>query len=507
VTDAQVELRGISKSYPGVRALREVDFELRAGEVHALAGHNGAGKSTLARVIGGVERPDAGSIRVRGREVAPRAPLEALRHGIAVLHQETHLVPQLSVAENFFLGREIRRRRFPWGLDWRAMRERTRARLAGVGLDLDVDREAGELSAAHAQLASLARALDLGASAIVLDEPTSSLGRAEVERLLALVRDLARRGLGVVFVAHSLDQVDAVADRITVLRDGTRVATRRAADLARGELIELMLGPQRAVAPRPGREGERARAAPCFEARGLGRGGAVEPFDLALAPGEVVGLAGLLGSGRTALLRCLAGADRAASGAARVDGAPVRLDPPRRAIARGIVLLCEDRKREGLFPSLSLRDNVAILSDRRRSFLGVLAASARDRRARELVQRLRIAAASLDQPAGTLSGGNQQKALFARALAAEPRLLLLDDPTRGVDVGAKAEIRALIAELAARGVALVVAPSELEELLDVAERALVLRDGRVVAELVGAGLTADRVLAEMARSEPRGAGA
>ena len=494
-----VELRGVARRYPGVRALEQVDLELRAGEVHSLCGSNGAGKSTLVRILGGVERPDEGELRVAGQPVSFASPLEALRAGIAVVHQETHLVPQLSVAENLFLGRELRR---GWRLDWSTMRERARASLAQLGLELDVDRKAASLTAALAQLVAIARALDLEARVLVLDEPTSSLDASEVERLFALVRRLRERGLAIVFVGHSLEQVEAISDTITVLRDGRRVATHRASGLSRARLVEEMLG----------RELASARRGPAFagagesflEARGLGRRGAIEPFDVAVRPGAVVGLAGLLGSGRSELARALFAAERPDQGAWVIDGVERRLSGPREAIARGLAFCSEDRKLDGLFPSLSIAENIAIASRRRRSRLGLLSRREIDAQARAAVERFRIACSGIDQPVGTLSGGNQQKVLLARALELEPRLVILDEPTRGIDIGAKVEVEQLVAELASRGTAVLFISSALEEVLRHAGRVLVLRDRRVVAELEGSELEASRVLRRIAGDGRRG---
>lgn len=494
-----VELRGVSRRYPGVRALEQVELELRGGEVHALCGSNGAGKSTLVRLLGGVERPDEGELRVSGARVAFASPLEALRAGIAVVHQETHLVPALSITENLFLGRELRR---GWRLDWGAMRARARASLAQLGVELDVDRKAGTLTAALAQLVAIARALDLEARVLVLDEPTSSLDASEVERLFALVRRLRERGLAVVFVGHSLEQVEALSDTITVLRDGRRVGTHRASELTRERLVAEMLGHE--LASSVGGSAHVGNGLAFLQARGLARAGRIEPFELAIRPGAVVGLAGLLGSGRSELARVLFAADRPDQGTWIVDGVECRLSGPREAIRNGLAFCSEDRKLDGLFPSLSIAENIAIASQGRRSRLGFASRRETDTLARASIERLRIACSGPDQPAGTLSGGNQQKVLLSRALALEPRLVILDEPTRGIDVGAKAEVEQLVEELATRGTAVLFISSALEEVLRHAGRVLVLRDRRVVASLEGAELEAGEVLRRIAGDANRG---
>ncbi|MCC7011529.1 MAG: sugar ABC transporter ATP-binding protein [Planctomycetes bacterium] len=493
--DARIELRRVSKSYPGVRALEGVDLELRSGEVHALAGTNGAGKSTLVRLLGGVERPDSGQIVVGGHALELASPIDALRAGIAVLHQETHLVPEFTVVENFFLGRELRR---GLRLDWGAMRVHARARIAELGLALDVERRALSLSAAEAQLVGLARALDLQARFLVLDEPTSSLDRGEVERLFGILRTLRERGLGLVFIAHALEQIFAIADRITVLRDGRCVGSHRARELTPRALVASMLGREEPD-PRAARHAAaRGTQRPFLVARGLARQGAVAPFDLELRAGEVVGLAGLLGSGRSELARLLFGADPADSGECAIDGRVVRQRSPRTSLAQGLGFCPEDRKQDGIFATLTVRENIALLAQRRMSRVGLLDPRAHERLAQRFVSELRIAAAHTGQALGTLSGGNQQKVLLARALACEPRLLVLDEPTRGIDVGAKVEVERLVEELAQRGTAVLFISSAIEEVLRRASRVLVLREGRVVAELQGAELELERVMTLMA---------
>jgi len=502
---AWLSMRGTTKSFPGVRALDGVDFDVVPGEVHALVGENGAGKSTLIKVLTGVHRADAGEMRLGGKLAHPTGPIEALRLGVAAIYQEVNVVPALSVAENVFLGRQPRAR---FGLDWGGMRARARRALARVGLDLDVGRQIGEYPVAVQQRITIARAIDLDARLLVMDEPTSSLDRDEARRLLELARELAAGGLALVFIGHDLDEVFQVADRITVLRAGRVAGTFGARAVSRLELVAHMLGrafEEARPAPRaraqPGTAGgERAAA---LEARGLARAGALAPTDLCVAAGEVVGLAGLFGSGRTELVRLLFGADRASAGEVRVAGAPLRRPTPRRCVRAGLALCPEDRREEGIFPSLSVRENLVIVVQRALSRLGLVSRRRQAAIAELLVRRLGIACAGLDQPLRTLSGGNQQKVVLARWIAARPRALLLDDPTRGIDVGAKAEALALVRELAREGRAVLFVSSSLAEVLSVAERVAVLHAGAKVCELDGPDYDEGEVLAAMAGGADR----
>jgi simple sugar transport system ATP-binding protein len=483
-TEPLLSARGIEKRFPGVHALAGVDFEVRAGEVHALMGQNGAGKSTLIKVLTGVHRRDAGTIRFQGREIHPASPGDAQRLGISTIYQEINLVPTLSVAENLFLGRAPRR----WfGIDWKTMRAKARAVLAGFDLDIDVEQPLGVMSTAVQQLVSIARAVDIDARLLIMDEPTSSLDAHEAEVLFGVIERLKARGLGVIFVTHFLDQVYRVSDRITVLRNGALVGTYEAPALSRLALVAHMLG-HTPEEPRAGAH-EAGRGAVVLEARGLGRRG-LAPFDLTVHAGEVVGFAGLLGSGRTEAARLLFGADHADTGT--INGAPPR--GPRHAIAHGIALTPEDRKVEGIIPDLSVRENIALVVQRT---LGVVISRAEQARiAQGFVDSLKIKTPSVEQPVRLLSGGNQQKVILARWLAARPRLLILDEPTRGIDVGAKDEIEALIRALAADGLSVVFISAALEEVTRLCRRVAVFRDRKQIAELQGA--TVPEVMAVIA---------
>ncbi|MBC5785764.1 sugar ABC transporter ATP-binding protein [Ramlibacter sp. USB13] len=476
-----LELGGITKSFLGVRALAGVDLRLQAGEVHALMGQNGAGKSTLIKVLTGVHAADAGTIRIAGELVQPRSPLDAQRLGVSTVYQEVNLCPNLSVAENVFAGRYPRK----WGrIDWRAMEDQARALLARLSLDIDVTRLLSSHPVAVQQMVAIARALSVSAKVLVLDEPTSSLDEDEVRRLFAVLRRLRDEGMAILFVTHFLDQVYAIADRITVLRNGELVSEYRVEHLPAPALVSAMVGRELAArreaapAPATGSGGDAL-----VELRGLGSKGVVQPTDLALRAGEVVGLAGLLGSGRTELARLLFGLERADQGELRVRGAPVRVEQPAQAVALGMGLLPEDRKTHGIVADLSLRENIVLALQARRGVMKNLGAQEQARLAEGFVRALGIKAASLDIPIAQLSGGNQQKALLARWLATQPSLLILDEPTRGIDVAAKQEVMDEILRLAGEGMAVLFISSEIDEVVRVAHRIAVLRDRRKVGEL------------------------
>jgi monosaccharide-transporting ATPase len=490
-----LQLRAIDKHYPGVHALARVDFEVHAGEIHALLGQNGAGKSTLIKVLTGVTRPDAGTMRLAGKEIRPRSPAHAQRLGISTVYQEVNLVPTLSVAENLSLGRPPRRW---WGISWRRIRRQARQALAALGLSIDPTEALGVYPVAIQQLVAIARAVSFDARLLILDEPTSSLDKQESERLFDTMRKLRERGLGIIFVTHFLEQVYRVCDRITVLRGGRRVGTWKAAELPQRQLVMEMLGGAAqdqppAVAPIVGPE-----RAVLLRARGLSRSGAIEPFDLDLRAGEVLGLAGLLGSGRTEIARLLFGADRADSGTIAVGRDGPRAMRPREAIALGIALCPEERKTDGVFGEMSVRDNIMLVLQRRLSRLGIVSRRVHTLVAKDWVWRLGIATPDIDRPVKFLSGGNQQKVILARWLACEPRILLLDEPTRGVDIGSKGEIERLIAGLAEQGLAILFISAELDEVVRRSQRVLVLRERRVVGELSGGEISERAILDRIA---------
>ena len=493
-----LQVRGLSKSFPGVRALDAVDFTVRAGEIHALMGENGAGKSTLIKVLTGVYPRDAGTTELDGKAIQPRSPREAEACGISTVYQEVNLIPHLSVAENICLGRQPTRfGAIRWGL----IRERARAALARLDVDIDVSRQLSSCSIAIQQMVALARALDISAKVLILDEPTSSLDEQEVEELFTVMRKLRGEGMGIVFVTHFLEQVYAVTDRITVLRNGRLVGEYETANLSRLQLVGHMIGKdleevkalhQRPAAPAPQTD------RPFLAAVGAGRKGTIHPIDLAIHPGEVVGLAGLLGSGRSEVARLLFGIDPADRGEIRIAGKPVRLNHPRAAIRHRIAFTAENRKTDGIIPNLSVRENIILALQASRGTWKRLPPARQLELADRFIRALAIKTPGPEQLIRNLSGGNQQKVLLARWLATEPRLFILDEPTRGIDVGAKAEIEKLIEKLRADGLAVLFISSELEEVVRTSQRVIVLKDRRKIAELTGADITESSVMRRIA---------
>ena len=492
-----LSIRSLTKTFPGTVALDHVQFDLRAGEVHALLGENGAGKSTLIKSLTGAYRPDAGEIMLDGRPIAPRSTSEAQALGIGTVYQEVNLLPNLTVAQNLCFGREPRR----FGMVRRAgLTRMAEEMLAGYGLDIDVGRDLGTYSVAIQQIVAIARAVALSGKVLILDEPTASLDAREVEMLFDVVRGLRDQGLGIVFVTHFLDQVFALSDRITVLRNGRYIVTEETAELDRLKLIEHMLG--RALedeVEQAAPEGADAPAKPpMLQFANMSRRGVVEPFDLEIAEGEVVGLAGLLGSGRTESAELLFGLRGASSGEARDQGGALKVDSPRAAIAAGFGFAPEDRKTDGIVADLSVRENIALALQARRGWARPIPRAEQLRLADRYIQSLDIRTSDAEKAVGDLSGGNQQKVVLARWLAMTPRFLILDEPTRGIDVGAHAEILRLIRQLTAGGMSLLVISSELDELIAVSDRVIVVRDRAHVAELIGVQVSTDTVVRAIA---------
>ncbi len=488
----RIELIGVSKTFPGVQALEKVDFHLNAGEVQALLGENGAGKSTLIKIMTGALRRDAGEIRLDGRPVEISSTGEGQALGISTVYQEVNLIPTMSVTENLTLERQPRR----FGIvSWRKARELARQRLKRLNLDIDVGRPLGAYSVAIQQLVAIARALQDDTRVLVLDEPTASLDSNETELLFNIVRDLKSRGIAIVFITHFIDQVYEIADRISVLRNGHLVGTFPTAELPRLKLISMMIGRELGhVEERPTTYAAETPGEPILEAKGLGRRRTMAPFDLALRPGQVVGLSGLLGSGRTETAKLMFGAIRSDSGQLNLEGEPVAHNSPGHSLHNGIAFCPEDRKVEGLVGELSVRENIMLALQTKRGWLHRLSQDEQNRLADEMIKALDIDTPDADKPVGQLSGGNQQKVVLARALASRPKVLLLDEPTRGIDVGAHAEIVTLIRKLCAEGLALLVASSELDELVAVSDRVAVLRDRQKVGEMVGDDITRENII-------------
>ncbi|MGF6774411.1 monosaccharide-transporting ATPase [Paraburkholderia sp. GAS199] len=494
---------GVSKTFPGVKALQGVDFRLFPGEVHTLMGQNGAGKSTLINVLTGVVAPDAGTIRLGGDIVAFASPQEAEAAGVRTLYQEVNLCPNLSVAENIFAGRQPRR----FGaIDWPDIKRRAQQALARLDVSLDVTRSLDAYPIAVQQMVAIARALSVDARVLILDEPTSSLDDSEVAQLFKILRHLKQSGIAILFVTHFIEQTYAISDRITVMRNGEREGEYLARDLPADQLVSKMVGHERMSArlreaahdapraqdPQPGADAA-APGQPFIALRGVGRRGTLQPIDLDVQAGQILGLAGLLGSGRTETARLLFGADRADSGTILVDGRAVRLHSPRDAVRHGIGYCAEDRKKEGIVAELSIRENILLALQARRGWWRKI----NRQRARELadlwIERLGIKAADAEQPIGLLSGGNQQKALLARWLATDPKLLILDEPTRGIDVAAKFDIMDRLLALCANGLSILFISSEISEVLRVSHRVAVLRDRRKIAEVAGSASNEDNI--------------
>jgi ribose transport system ATP-binding protein len=484
-----LELRDITKSFPGVQALQGAQFTLRAGEVHALLGENGAGKSTLVKILSGVYAPEAGAILLDGRAVQILNPTHAQKLGISPVHQELQVEPYLSVAENIFLGRQPTGR---WGVvDTRRMLSDARAALAQLGATIDPAAPVGELSIADKQLVAIARAVSTEARVVIFDEPTSSLTDRETDALFAIIGRLRERGLGVIYISHRMEEIFRLCDRVTVFRDGRYIGTRDVPATNLPEIITMMIGREigdlRRAAPAP-------FGPPVLEVRDLSKRGVLDRISFTVRAGEIVGLAGLVGAGRTELARAIFGDLGYDSGEIRVDGQPLHPRTPRDAIRAGIALVPEDRKEQGLVLALSVQQNIGLPSWPRLARLGLLGLAGERRLAAEYVRRLAIRTPSLGQKVMYLSGGNQQRVVIAKWLARRPRVLLVDEPTRGVDVGAKAEIHALLRSLAHEGVGLLMISSELPEILAMSDRVLVMHAGAIAGELPGPRATQDQIM-------------
>jgi len=495
----------VTKSFVGVQALSGASLSVAPGEVHALVGQNGAGKSTLIKILTGAYRRGGGSVRFAGREVDFASPGDAQAAGISTIYQEVNLVPLRSVSENIFLGREPRR----WGLlDWRTMNRRAGEILGRFDVHIDVTQPLGSYNIAVQQMVAIARAVSVDTRLVVMDEPTSSLDEREVDILFGVIRQLKEEGVSTVFISHRLDELYAVCDRVTILRDGRTVFTGEMGSLGKLELVSRMIGKPLQEVAREGQTAFTERAAgtmgPLLEARGLTRKPKVLGVDVSVGAGEIVGLAGLLGAGRTETARMVFGADAPQAGEVRFAGHSGPFRTPAEAIGAGIGFCSEDRKAEGIIPQMSVQENLTLALLPSLARAGVVDRERQDEIVATFIRRLGIKTAGPHQPIRELSGGNQQKVLLARWLCLNPKLLILDEPTRGIDVGAKGEIQALVNELAEGGLGVLMISSELEELSEGCDRVVVLRDGKSVTELEGDAVSEVAMMAAIAGGDPAG---
>ena len=493
-----LELRGIYKSFPGVKALHNVDFTLREGEIHALMGENGAGKSTLIKVLTGVYVKDEGDIFIKGHEgaVQIRSPQEAQRVGISTVYQEITLCPNLSVAENIFIGRGKGA-----GVNWRVMNKKAGELLESLGIGVKPTQQLASCSIAVQQMIAIARAVDMECSVLILDEPTSSLDESEVAKLFTLMRKLKARGVGIIFVTHFLDQVYEVCDRITVLRDGQLVGEYEIETLPRLQLVSKMLGKElddMADIKNDMKTFDDDGGTPVYEAENLCSTEGIKPFDFHIRRGEVNGFTGLLGSGRSECVRAIYGADTVTSGTVKMDGKHVKITKPKDAMKNGIAYLPEDRKRDGIVGDLSVRENIILALQVKTGFFRPFSKAKQIAFAEEYIKLLDIKTASVNTPIKSLSGGNQQKVILARWLLTNPKYLILDEPTRGIDVGTKVDIQKLVLKLASEGMSITFISSETDEMLRTCSRLLVMRDRKLVGELVGDQLTQNTIMATIA---------
>ena len=496
-----LETRGLSKSFGNVAALASVDFTLQAGEIHALLGENGAGKSTLIKLITGVHTRDDGEIILNGTTIHPRNPREAQNIGISPVYQEINLIPTLSVAENIYLGRQPMR----YGMvNNVATNQQAKALLNRYHIDIDVTRTLSSYSVAIQQLVAIARGVDMSAQVLILDEPTASLDRNEVETLFEVMRQLKADGVGIILITHFLDQVYEISDRITVLRNGHKIGQYETAELPRMKLISEMLGHDLTETPEndnTARTGHTEKREDFIKVENLSRRGFLSPVNFNVGKGEIVGLAGLLGSGRTETALLIFGVENHDLGTVYVDGQPVNLRSPGQAIKQGFALCPEDRKTEGIVGELTVRENIILALQAKRGWFNFIPIKQQKDLAEEMIKALHIVPPDAEKPANQLSGGNQQKLILARWLVSEPEFLILDEPTRGIDVGAHMEIINIIKRLSKEGMSLLVISSELAEVVDYSDRVIVMRDRKMVAELAGDDISENNIMQVIAEGQ------
>lgn len=500
-----LSMQGIGKVFPGVKALQNVDFTLRKGEIHALMGENGAGKSTLIKVLTGVYELDSGKI-LMGEEqkaIVNKSPQDAQKNGISTVYQEITLCPNLSVAENLFIGREPRR----FGLiDWKTMNRKSRELLERLDIQIAPTTQLDDCSIAVQQMIAIARAVDMKCKVLILDEPTSSLDDEEVVKLFGLMRRLKAEGVGIIFVTHFLEQVYEVCDRITVLRNGELVGEYKTSELPRVQLVAKMMGKDfddLADIKSAHRKEADSKKVPMIEAEKLGHTGTIKPYDLVINKGEVIGFTGLLGSGRSELVRTIYGADKPDTGVLKVDGKEVKINTPLDAIKLGMGYLPENRKRDGIVADLSVRENIILALQARMGMFHPISRKKMEEYADKYIEMLQIKTASRETPIKSLSGGNQQKVIIGRWLLTDPSFLILDEPTRGIDIGTKTEIQKLVLDLADQGMSVAFISSEIDEMLRTCSRMAVLRDGEKVGELSGDDLTQDKIMHTIAGGDEK----
>lgn len=500
--DLLLSMKGISKAFPGVLALSNVDFFLRKGEIHALMGENGAGKSTLIKVLTGVYELESGEIRMGGSShpIVNHSPQDAQANGISTVYQEVNLCPNLTVAENLFIGRQPKKF---GGIDWKTVNRKSTDILKSLDISAEPGKPLGECSLAIQQMIAIARAVDMHCRVLILDEPTSSLDDEEVEKLFILMRKLRDEGVGIIFVTHFLEQVYEVCNRITVLRNGKLVGEYETDKLPRVQLVAKMLGKEfdDLADIKSERQGSDTQTEPVIEAHGLTHAGTIKPFDLTINKGEVIGLTGLLGSGRSELVRAIYGADRPTGGILKVKGKPVNITKPLDGIKNGMAYLPEDRKRDGIIADLSVRENIILALQAKRGLFHLMSRKEMDEAADRFIDLLEIKTPDREKPVGSLSGGNQQKVILARWLLTNPDFLILDEPTRGIDIGTKTEIQKLVLQMADEGKTVTFISSEIDEMLRTCSRIAVLRDGKKVSELTGDDLSQARIMQTIAGNQ------
>jgi len=490
--DIIVQMTGIEKTFPGVHALAQCQFELRSGEIHALVGENGAGKSTLMKVLAGVYKKDAGTILYKGKSVEIPNPRAAQQLGISIIHQELNLMPHLTVAQNIFIGREPRRK-IPFLLDEKAINDQTRQLLSALHLNLDPRAKVADLTVAKQQMVEIAKALSFNAEVLIMDEPTASLTEAEIEELFRIIRHLRDQGVGIVYITHRLEELPQIADRVTVMRDGRYIHTAPINAITRDQIINMMVG--RTIYEAAPEIPEHPSEEVVLEVKNLRRGNVLKDISFTLKKGEILGFAGLMGAGRTEVARAIFGADPFDSGEIYVKGKPVYISSPRDAVAHSIGYLSEDRKRYGLALGMDVETNIVLAAmDKFLRWLGWVDSVQTRTRANAMVKMLAIRTPGLQQKVKFLSGGNQQKVIIGKWLTADTDILIFDEPTRGIDVGAKSEIYRLLNDLAQQGKAIMMISSELPEILRMSHRIIVMCEGRITAELSGAEATQETIM-------------